>query len=60
MRLLHVQTNCPEKVDEVFQAAIKKNLTISKHMRPSYLEYTVLTKGIIFYLKKKQFLLYIY
>ncbi|XP_012267956.2 U3 small nucleolar RNA-associated protein 6 homolog [Athalia rosae] len=46
MRLLHVQTKSPEKTEQVFQAALKEGPTIAKDIKPTYIEWLVLSKNI--------------
>ncbi|KAI4494977.1 hypothetical protein M0804_001178 [Polistes exclamans] len=46
MKLLHTQATNPSKIEEIFQAAVQEHLEISKDMKPSYIEWVVLTKSI--------------
>ncbi|XP_015518125.1 U3 small nucleolar RNA-associated protein 6 homolog [Neodiprion lecontei] len=46
MRLLHVQTKSPEETEQIFQAALQEGPTIAKDMKPTYIEWLVLTKSI--------------
>ncbi|XP_015177794.1 PREDICTED: U3 small nucleolar RNA-associated protein 6 homolog [Polistes dominula] len=46
MKLLHAQVTNPNKIEEIFQAAVQEPLEISKDMKPSYIEWVVLTKSI--------------
>lgn len=45
MRLLHVQTISPEKTEQVFQAALQEGPTIVRDMKPTYIEWLVLSKS---------------
>lgn len=46
MRLMDAQAKHPEKVEDVFLASLKVEPSISKEMKPSYIEWIVLTKGL--------------
>lgn len=46
MKLLHTQAKSPEKIEEIFQAAMQAHPDIAKDMKPSYIEWLVLTKSI--------------
>ncbi|XP_076248353.1 U3 small nucleolar RNA-associated protein 6 homolog [Calliopsis andreniformis] len=46
MRILHVQAKSPEKTEEVFQAALQGHPNVGQQIRPTYIEWLVLTKGI--------------
>ncbi|XP_035731894.1 U3 small nucleolar RNA-associated protein 6 homolog [Vespa mandarinia] len=46
MKLLHTQAINPDKTEEIFQAAVQEHPNISKDMKPSYIEWLVLTKSI--------------
>ncbi|KAF7402853.1 hypothetical protein HZH66_005120 [Vespula vulgaris] len=46
MKLLHTQATSPDKTEEIFQAAVQEHPNISKDMKPSYIEWLVLTKSI--------------
>ncbi|XP_015589192.1 U3 small nucleolar RNA-associated protein 6 homolog [Cephus cinctus] len=46
MKLLHVQAKSPEKTEEVFQAAMQGEPAIARDMKPTYVEWLVLTKNI--------------
>lgn len=45
MRLLHVQTKSPEKTEQIFQAALQEGPTIARDMKPTYIEWLVLSKS---------------
>lgn len=46
MKLLHTQARDPAKTEEIFQAGIKEPPKIADDMKPGYVEWLVLTKGI--------------
>lgn len=46
MKLLHTQATSPDKTEEIFQVAVQEHSNISKDMKPSYIEWLVLTKSI--------------
>ncbi|XP_015119461.1 U3 small nucleolar RNA-associated protein 6 homolog [Diachasma alloeum] len=46
MKLLYFQAKYPQKVHEIFVEAMKSDVEISKEMKPAYIEWLVLTKGI--------------
>lgn len=45
MKLLFTQAKNPEKVKEVFQAALKSCPEVVKEMKPLYIEWLVLKKS---------------
>nr|XP_003705650.1 PREDICTED: U3 small nucleolar RNA-associated protein 6 homolog [Megachile rotundata] len=46
MRILHTQAICPEKTEEIFQAALQGHSSIAQELKPTYMEWLVLTKSI--------------
>ncbi|KAK2586790.1 hypothetical protein KPH14_011815 [Odynerus spinipes] len=46
MKLLHTQAKNPDKTEEIFQAAMQGHPDIAKDMKPSYIEWLILTKNI--------------
>ncbi|XP_034190619.1 U3 small nucleolar RNA-associated protein 6 homolog [Osmia lignaria lignaria] len=46
MRILHVQAKCPERTDEIFQAALQGHSNVAQELKPVYLEWLVLSKSI--------------
>ncbi|KAK0173015.1 hypothetical protein PV328_006270 [Microctonus aethiopoides] len=46
MKLLYVQAKHPNKVQDVFQAAMQEQADVTREMNPAYIEWLVLTKGI--------------
>ncbi|EFN79056.1 U3 small nucleolar RNA-associated protein 6 homolog [Harpegnathos saltator] len=46
MRILHVQTKNSEKTEEAFQAALHAHPLIARDIKPTYIEWLVLTKSI--------------
>lgn len=46
MLLLHAQAKHPEKTEEIFQAALKGHPNIAQELKPTYIEWIVLTKSI--------------
>lgn len=46
MRILHTQAICPEKTEEIFQAALQGHSNIAQELKPTYMEWLVLTKSI--------------
>lgn len=47
MRILHVQSKSPEKTEEVFKAALQSHPNIAQDIKPIYVEWLVLAKGIL-------------
>lgn len=45
MRILHVQTKNSEKTEEAFQAALQAHPLIAQDIKPTYIEWLVLTKS---------------
>ncbi|KZC08369.1 PREDICTED: U3 small nucleolar RNA-associated protein 6 homolog [Dufourea novaeangliae] len=46
MKILHVQAKSPEKTEEIFQAALQGHPNIAQEIKPTYIEWLVLTKSI--------------
>ncbi|XP_076285803.1 U3 small nucleolar RNA-associated protein 6 homolog isoform X2 [Lasioglossum baleicum] len=46
MRILHMQTKTPERTEEVFQAALQGHPSVAQEMKPTYIEWLILTKSI--------------
>ncbi|XP_017885993.1 U3 small nucleolar RNA-associated protein 6 homolog [Ceratina calcarata] len=46
LKILHVQSKCPEKNEQVFQAAMQAHPNIAQEIKPTYIEWLVLTKNI--------------
>lgn len=46
MKLLHTQAISPNKTEEIFKAAMQEHPNISNDMKPSYIEWLVLTRSI--------------
>ncbi|CAK9829319.1 U3 small nucleolar RNA-associated protein 6 homolog [Anthophora retusa] len=46
IRILHVQAKCPERTEQIFQAALQAHLSVAQEIKPTYIEWLVLTKSI--------------
>ncbi|XP_033333079.2 U3 small nucleolar RNA-associated protein 6 homolog isoform X1 [Megalopta genalis] len=46
MKILHMQAKSPERTEEVFQAALRGHPSVAQEIKPTYLEWLVLTKSI--------------
>lgn len=46
MRLIHVQAKYPDKVEEIFEASMLENEIIAIAIKPIYLDWLTMTKGI--------------
>ncbi|XP_078040892.1 U3 small nucleolar RNA-associated protein 6 homolog isoform X2 [Augochlora pura] len=46
MRILHMQAKNPERTEEVFQAALLGHANVAQEIKPTYIEWLVLTKNI--------------
>lgn len=46
IKILHVQAKFPEKTEQVFQAALQGHPSIAQEIKPTYIEWLVLTKSI--------------
>lgn len=46
MKILHTQAKNPNKVEEVFRTAMLENDALAVAMKPAYIEWLVLTKGM--------------
>lgn len=46
MRILHAQAKSSEKTEEIFQAAVHGHPNIAREIKPTYIEWLVLTKSI--------------
>ncbi|XP_054012932.1 U3 small nucleolar RNA-associated protein 6 homolog [Hylaeus anthracinus] len=46
MRILHAQAKSPEKTEEIFQGAVQGHPNIAQEIKPTYIEWLVLTKSI--------------
>ncbi|XP_034936563.1 U3 small nucleolar RNA-associated protein 6 homolog [Chelonus insularis] len=46
MKLLYIQVKSPNKVEEFFKNAVQQDEAISREMKPDYIKWLVVTKGI--------------
>ncbi|XP_076230226.1 U3 small nucleolar RNA-associated protein 6 homolog isoform X2 [Nomia melanderi] len=46
MRILHMQAKNPERTEEIFQAALQGHPNVAQEIKPTYIEWLVLTKSI--------------
>ncbi|KOC63457.1 U3 small nucleolar RNA-associated protein 6 like protein [Habropoda laboriosa] len=46
IKILHVQAKCPEKTEQIFQAALQGHPNFAQEIKPTYIEWLVLTKSI--------------
>ena len=46
MKILHVQAKSPEKTEETFEAALQAHPNVAQEIKPTYIEWLVLTKNI--------------